>query len=413
MTKGASGKCNCTPGYLPEVYDKTQGKKVRGRVCRTMREARDEQAMLRARVVAESFLAPTRAASTAPTEEPESPLWEDIATATADAIQNGAFLNRKGEPYKDSSAMSLVAILRGRLVDPDYGLVGRRLAEIRPHHIEALKTKLVSVGKLGPNSVCRHLDAIGVVWRYAYETEGFEQACPTERVRRPRAKPKRKTISEDTARKMLTALPHGSVARAVYLTALLTGMRRGELFGLHWEDIDLDAREIYVANAWNSKARKLDTPKSDESVRPIPIDDVLRAELIRWRLASGRSTGIVFSPDGKRPYDCNGVYRKAQRAWARAGVSVSGYHVCRRAFATFLASRGNDAFTIQRLMGHADISTTAMYISDRPAAKRRAVESLTTVYESALRVERVLPDEAGGARGHAQSGHNRQSTCLY
>lgn len=383
---GANGtprKCNCEPSYLPEAWDRINRRKVRGPVCPSLSEALDERDMLRAKIRAETRDQPRRRRAIV-----EAPLWDDVASACADAIQNEVFMTRQGTQYKPSTARSLVTIIRSRLLCEDFGLVGKRLDEIRPHDIERIKTKLaVKVDKggagLGPNSIRRHLDVIGVVWRYAYEMHGFDEACPTDRVRRPTAKPKRQTITEQTAIRMLGALPEQGPERAIYYVALFTGMRRGEILGLRWERIDFEANELHVAETWNPDTRSFGEPKSDESGRTIPFDDILRKELIRWRLESGRSTGLVFTLNGHRPVDSAAVVRKVERRFRAAGITATGFHVCRRAFATFLATQGNDAFTIQKLMGHADISTTAMYIAERPAAKRAAVKGLSEIYQTA------------------------------
>src|SRR5206468_2406019 len=96
----------------------------------------------------------------------------------------------------------------------------------------------------------------------------------------------------------------GQLLRLIFLTALVTGMRRGELFGLHWEDLDWEDNVIRVRRAlywrYGRNHRKeageptwtYVTPKTKESVREIDLSPTLRKELLELYM-KGPKTGLV------------------------------------------------------------------------------------------------------------------------
>jgi len=75
--------------------------------------------------------------------------------------------------------------------------------------------------------------------------------------------------------------------RTLLLCAVLTGMRRGELFGLRWEDVDLESHRLFIRRAlWRGR---FVTPKSRRSRRTIDLAPTLRAALTKRRRQGGRS----------------------------------------------------------------------------------------------------------------------------
>lgn len=132
-----------------------------------------------------------------------------------------------------------------------------------------------------------------------------------------------------------------------------TGMRRGEVAGLRWEDIDMEQHVIHVTRnvSYPDNDPVVGTPKSKKGVRPIPIDPRLITHL-----APMESEGFIFGGDAP-------LTRSAFMAiWAHIGAHVdlhgASCHIFRHTYATTLNNAGVDAKTIQTIMGHADISTT-------------------------------------------------------
>jgi integrase len=128
-------------------------------------------------------------------------------------------------------------------------------------------------------------------------------------------------------------------------TALLTGMRRGELLSLKWEQIRNGF--IYLTETKSGKARQ------------IPINDRLAAVLKDIRRKNHLKSEYVFCDfQGRRFYE---VKRSFTSACRRAGIEDFRFHDLRHTFASRLVMRGASLKAVQELLGHADLKMTMRY----------------------------------------------------
>lgn len=179
--------------------------------------------------------------------------------------------------------------------------------------------------------------------------------------------PKRtaRILSKEEEVKLLAAC---SQIRAPYLEpvviiALNTGMRKGEIFSLRWEHVDLKNRLISIMNG-----------KTAESDRSIPMNEAV-FELLS-NLHQKRKSEFLFPSTrkiGERFLDPKVSYMKAVRL---AAIPHIRFHDLRHTFATRLVRSGVDLITIQQLLGHSKITTTARYAHSNADAKINAVKRL-------------------------------------
>ena len=167
------------------------------------------------------------------------------------------------------------------------------------------------------------------------------------------------------------ALAAGDRLEALYVVALATGLRQGELLGLRWDDVDLESRRLSVRHTLARVAGKLMLlePKTDRSRRNLILPDValaaLRAHRTRQRmerLVAGsrwKDSGHVFSTTIGTPIEAAAVTRGFQRALARAGLPHSRFHDLRHAAATFLLAQGFTLEDVKNLLGHSSIVLTS------------------------------------------------------
>ena len=136
---------------------------------------------------------------------------------------------------------------------------------------------------------------------------------------------------------------------------VLTGMRRGELLGVQWEDVDLEGHRIFVRRAlWRAK---FVTPKSRRSRRTIDLAPTLQSALARLR--SRFQGGLVFCrADGKPIEPDNFIKREWARALRRANLRRIRSHDLRHTYASLLIAQGAHPKYIQAQLGHASIQTT-------------------------------------------------------
>jgi integrase len=146
----------------------------------------------------------------------------------------------------------------------------------------------------------------------------------------------------------------------IFLTAAFTGLRRGELLGLRWRDVDFEASTVRVRASY--AAGKLTTPKSGK-VRAVPMAPDVAAALARIGQRQ-RFTGdddFVFAGESGMPLNPDALSSRYERALETAGLRRLRFHDLRHTFGTRMI-READIRRVQEWMGHADIQTTMKYL---------------------------------------------------
>lgn len=164
--------------------------------------------------------------------------------------------------------------------------------------------------------------------------------------------------------------PLGRVQRTLVLAAAMTGLRRGELLGLRWKDVDWAARKVRVVRTY--VGGKEDTPKSEASRRAVPLASRVAGELQRLYDSSpfqADDDPVFTHPSGTGlPLDASAVSKAFKRALKRAGVRAVRFHDLRHTFGTMMASSPNVSMrTLQGWLGHSDPATTAIYAHFAPS----------------------------------------------
>jgi integrase len=155
--------------------------------------------------------------------------------------------------------------------------------------------------------------------------------------------------------------------RPAVLLSLNTGIRRGALFALRWEDVDL-GRQIITLRADDAKSGKTSRlPLSDDAI------DILSS----WKAQSKNTApdALIF-PSPKT----GEVMGEPKNAWKNvlkdAGIENFRWHDLRHTFASWLVMRGVDLNTVRELMGHTDMKMTMRYAHLAPESKLNAVQVL-------------------------------------
>jgi len=244
-----------------------------------------------------------------------------------------------------------------------------KLATLTPAHVRGLYREKLDAG-LSPRTVQYVHVTLNKALKQAV-ADGLVPRNVCEAVKPPRPQKREiSPLSPEQARRFLEACK-GERLEALMVLAVHTGMRQGELLGLHWEDVDLDAGTIRVrrALAQTDEGPLLTAPKSAKSRRRIKSSgagiEALKAHRLRQnaeRLKLGSAwedQGLVFpnrTGGFLSPYLLTDGPLK--RPLERAGLPPIRFHDLRHTCATILLSRGVHAKLVQELLGHATISIT-------------------------------------------------------
>lgn len=317
------GECDCKPRYQAEAYDKRARRRIR-RTFQTITAAKqwrtDARAALRRGLLT---------ADTGPTLQEAVDDWVQGAKA-------GHVKNRSGDPYKPSAVRGYEKDLRLRVL-PTLGHL--RLREIRHPDLQQLVDQLVADGT-APATVQGAITPLRAVYRRAI-TRGLASENPTRGLELPavRSKPRR-FASPAEAERIVESLT--GAARALWATGLYAGLRRGELIGLRWEDVDLAEGVIRVRRGWDAIDGEI-APKSRKGKRNVPIPAVLRDPLLEHRMTS--TSDSVFGT----------AWTVRQLALE---VETLSLHDARHTYASLMIAANVNPKALSTFMGHANIGVT-------------------------------------------------------
>jgi integrase len=205
---------------------------------------------------------------------------------------------------------------------------------------------------------------------------------------------KGKAMSEEEMKRFLEVLSTQSPKwQAAFLTLLGTGIRLGELLALEWPDIDMEERVIHIRRTLSKTKNGLEVnpPKTKTSEADVPVPSVVLTALRAHRKAQlevilkqgekykdGKKNKLVFCTDVGTYMSPRNFQRKYYTLRDRAGISNEvNLHGLRHTFATRLLEEGENLKTVQELLRHADIKTTAnIYSHVTPKTKQKAAHKM-------------------------------------
>jgi integrase len=148
--------------------------------------------------------------------------------------------------------------------------------------------------------------------------------------------------------------------KTLFLTAVMTGARQGEILGLKWSDVDFTKKQIGINRTFN-KGRFF-TPKTKGSIRRIDLAPMLKKNLAAWKLKSGgQDDGLVFPNEADEPGPMNYsnmVQRHFFKGLKKAEIPRIRFHDLRHTFASLLLEQGENIKYIQSQLGHSTPVTT-------------------------------------------------------
>jgi integrase len=177
---------------------------------------------------------------------------------------------------------------------------------------------------------------------------GEASTNPAHGIEKPAVRCKQRRIVPPTeAAALLDALP--TADRPLWAVAFYAGLRRGELIGLRWSDVDLAAGVIHVRRGWDPVEGEV-APKSRQGRRAVPVPALLRDFLVEHRMSTG-GDARVFAADRRVRSRCEA----ASKLWRDRGLTALTLHEARHTYASLMIAAGVNAKALSTFMGHATI----------------------------------------------------------
>ena len=172
----------------------------------------------------------------------------------------------------------------------------------------------------------------------------------------------------------------------LYYLDLATGLRRGELLGLKWTDIDLQRKTMRIQRSIARQNGSVgEAPlKTKNAYRTLPLSEDAVGVLKEQKKKAGDSPYVFPSPAGG-PMSPDSVLHRLQRVLKRAGLPRIRFHDLRHTFATLALQNGVDVKTVSGMLGHYSAGFTLdTYAHVTTSAQRQAAEAMEHVLSGSL-----------------------------
>jgi integrase len=241
-----------------------------------------------------------------------------------------------------------------------------KLKSLTPAHARSLYREKLDSG-LSPRTV----QYIHVTLHKALKQAVMDGLIPrnvADAVKAPQVHKKEVTPLTPAEVTVLLSAASGDRLEALYVAAIHTGLRRSELLGLKWTDIDLDARTLSVQRSLD-KDGTFNPPKRSKSRRTVKLTpqaaEALRAHRVRQneeRLQLGslwEDRGLVFPNRSGKPMNADYLHHRGFKPLLeKAGLSGFTFHSLRHTCATLLLSKNINPKIVSEMLGHATIAQT-------------------------------------------------------
>ena len=178
---------------------------------------------------------------------------------------------------------------------------------------------------------------------------------------------------------LLAQLPE-PLRTAAEIDAFTGSLRRGELIGLQWQDVNFEVHVIHVRRSVVMMVQGL--PKTEASAKDVPLDSALAESLLKLKMSSpyNNPSDWVFASatmNGKQPYWPETLWRRyGKPAAERAGIQKRvGFHTFRHTYTTLLTQNNEDVKVVQELLRHANSRITLDLYAQAGMPEKRLAQS--------------------------------------
>lgn len=247
-----------------------------------------------------------------------------------------------------------------------------RLSRLTVQHVETMMRDMVAAG-LSPSTAQRALAVLRRCLKFAYRDQLVTRnVASLAEAPRSKAQPIEPLTLAQTRRFMDTTRTASHPHWPLFTLAACTGMRAGELYGLRWKDVDLDAGMLHIRQTViNAKGGwQISDGKTRSSLRAVPLIpeavEALRIQRMRQNVTRQAATtwndhGLVFTNSRGNPLNASNVNRSLHEALESCDLPRHGLHIFRHGHATMLRAASVPESLIMAVLGHTVAATTRGY----------------------------------------------------
>lgn len=292
----------------------------------------------------------------------------------------------------------------------------KRLTQITPADVQRLYDRLSRQGRIhsenkrGAGLSHGTVHSIHVVFHGAMKgavRAGLLPDNPTERVPAPKkSEPSQQVLTDGQLERFLAVVQKDTVWRDFFLTELTTGLRRGEICGLRWEDFDEDSGTLKIQRTIHQEKGGGLVPydtKTDAGTRIILLPPST-AQILRERKDQTMGDWIFPNPIRlEEPTRPSSAYDRMKRLLRDAGLPSIRFHDLRHTFATHALASGVDAKTLSGILGHTKASFTLDTYTHSTGDMQKRASEIVGSFLTDLFGEELKPWEESVKMARAQS----------
>ena len=264
--------------------------------------------------------------------------------------------------------------------------IEKDIRDIKPFDIQGIINEMLSK-RLALSTVKHTVIVMRLALDKAYKLGLIHDKSLFDDIELPKQKPRKVTALTDQEQDQLVLNRDKSHYGDFFLALLYSGLRVGELIALKWTNVDLINDVIYVEGTMYK--HKINSPKTETSIRDVPIAEELKPILYRQR----KNRNFVFVSTLGTPI----VYTSVRDAWHRfcntCGIyRPVGLHALRHTFATNAVAAGVNLKALSAILGHSSVAITLdIYTDVTFEDKKKAMRQISSTRYSPLTSSRGEP----------------------
>ena len=281
-----------------------------------------------------------------------------------------------------------------------------KLNKLKPSDIDYMLSSIREEGNLitgeplNNKTIKEYYLLVSATLDWAFE-HGLVNENIAKRVRAPRIKKKETEFYDnEEITTILNAISHEQPRSKAFISVLFfTGLRKGEILGLEWKNLNESEGTITVEKTYNYNSTNglfFDTPKTEKSKRtvclPKEVVSILK-EYKAWQLENQKlrfgeyfnDEGYIFTQDNGAPIHPDNVKRILEEVEKNhPEIPHLKCHKFRHSVASYLIYKGHDVATVSKMLGHSNIATTLNYYTHAiPQGQRELADTLSDLVKRA------------------------------